>query len=347
MKTFPFALIGIGNIGQRFLRILLQKQGMLHTRFGLQLSLVAAVDSSGAAINDNGLDISQVLLLKESGKSVAGYPHYGKRGMTALEALEQSNAQLLVELSPTNLKNGEPGLSAITWALEHGKDVVTANKGPLVLAYQRLVALAAEKNRQLLFSGAVAGGLPTVNIGRRDLIAAKILRVEGIFNTTTNYILVRMAESGLSFEQALAEAQQAGVAEADPSLDIDGWDAANKLIIVANSVLGMPATLRDVSVQGIRGLDRARLLQAQERGHAIKLLATAELDGECYKLAVRPTELPLSHVLARLTKWQMGVVYTTDINGTITAIIEEEGTTATAGAVLRDVVNLLTARGNP
>ncbi|MGC8786063.1 MAG: homoserine dehydrogenase [Anaerolineae bacterium] len=347
MKMSRFALIGIGNIGQQFLRILLQKQDMLHTRFGVQLSLVAAVDSAGAALNDNGLDISQVLRLKEAGDSVAAYPHYGKRGMTALEALVQSNAQLLIELSPTNLKHGEPGLSAITWALEHNMDVVTANKGPLVLAYQRLAALAAERKRQLLFSGAVAGGLPTVNIGRRDLVAAKILRVEGIFNTTTNYILVRMAESGLSFEQALAEAQRAGVAEADPSLDIDGWDAANKLIIVANSVLGMPATLQDVSVQGIRGLDRTQLLQAQERGYAVKLLATAELDGERYKLAVRPTELPLSHVLARLTKWQMGVVYTTDINGTITAIIEEEGTTATAGAVLRDTVNLLAMRGTP
>ncbi|MGQ9493606.1 MAG: homoserine dehydrogenase, partial [Anaerolineae bacterium] len=263
-----------------------------------------------------------------------------------LDALKQSNAHLLIELSPTNLKHGEPGLSAITWALEHGMDVVTANKGPLVLAYQRLAALAAKQKRHLLFSGAVAGGLPTVNIGRRDLIAAKILRVEGIFNTTTNYILVRMAESGLSFEEALAEAQRAGVAETDPSLDIDGWDAANKLIIVANSVLGMPATLQDVSVQGIRAIGRTQLLQAQERGHAIKLLAIAELAGDRYKLAVRPTELPFDHVLARLSKWQMGVVYTTDINGTITAIIEEEGTTATAGAVLRDVVNLLTVRGN-
>nr|MBC7244960.1 homoserine dehydrogenase [Chloroflexota bacterium] len=345
MKTYRFALVGIGNIGRSLLRILLQKQDMLGARFGLQLSLVAAVDSSGAALHDGGLDISQVLHLKETGQSVAVYPQYGQRGWTALDALKQSNAHLLIELSPTNLKHGEPGLSAITWALEHGMDVVTANKGPLVLAYQRLAALSAEKKRQFLFSGAVAGGLPTVNIGRRDLVAAKILRVEGVFNTTTNYILVRIAESGLSFEDALAEAQRAGVAEANPSLDIDGWDAANKLIIVANSVLGMPATLQDVSVQGIRGIDRTQLLHAQERGHAIKLLATAELFGESYKLAVRPTELPLEHALARLTKWQMGVVYTTDINGTITAIIEEEGTMATAGAVLRDTINLLTARG--
>jgi homoserine dehydrogenase len=267
--------------------------------------------------------------------------------MNALEALQQAQADLLVELSPTNLRTGEPGLSAISWALSHGMDVVTANKGPLVLGYQRLHAQAAENGRSLLFSGAVAGGLPTVNIGRRDLAGATIQRVEGIFNCTTNYILRRMSEAGLTFDQALAEAQAAGVAEADPSLDIDGWDAANKLVIVANSVLGMPASLQDVVVEGIRGIGVDQLLQAKERDRALKLLVTAErvdAGGDAtsaprFDLAVRPTELPLEHPLARLTRWQMGVVYTSDTMGQITAIIEDEGTSATSAAVLRDVIH--------
>jgi len=344
MKTCRFVLIGVGNIGRRFLEILVEKQSTLQNRYGIQLTLIAAVDSSGAAIHESGLDLQRVVELKRTGEGVAAYPEFGVRGLAALSALERVHADLLVELSPTNLKHGEPGLSAVTWALSHGMDVVTANKGPLVLAYPRLIALAAENKRKLFFSGTVAGGLPTVNIGQRDLIAAHVLLVEGIFNATTNYILTRM-ESGLSFDEALKEAQKAGVAEADPTLDVDGWDAANKLVIVANSVLGMPATLRDVSVQGIRGLTREQLLAAKERGHAIKLLATAEPSGpSAYKLAVKPTELPMDHPLARLTKWQMGVVYTTDINGTIIAVIEEEGTMATAGAVLRDVVNMLISR---
>ena len=153
-----------------------------------------------------------------------------------------------------------------------------------------------------------------------------------------------MEESGLTFDEALHEAQRAGVAEADPTLDVDGWDATNKLIIVANSVLGMPATLRDVSVQGIRGITREQLLATSAQGKAIKLLARAEQAGDSYTLSVRPTELPLSHPLARLSRWQMGVVYTSDINGTIIAIIEEEGTLATAGAVVRDMVNAVLAR---
>jgi len=372
MKTSRFVLAGVGNLGRGLLRILQRKAQSLSARQELQFKLVAAVDSSGGTIDTAGLDMEQLLKLKETGRSVAAYPEegvrtvayprHGQKGMTTLEALAQADADLLVELSPTSLTHGEPGLSAITWALSHGMDVVTANKGPLVLAYPRLTALAAENSKRLLFSGAVAGGLPTVNIGQRDLVAAKITRVEGIFNATTNYILTRMEEDGLAFEQALKEAQKAGAAEADPTLDIDGWDAANKLVIVANSVLGMPALLKDVSVQGIRGLTREQLLAAKARGHAIKLLATAdplfgvatadplfgvgtaEPLGEAYKLTVKPTELPLEHPMARLTKWQMGVVYTTDINGTITAIIEEEGTMATVGAVLRDMVNLVIAR---
>ncbi|MBM4430654.1 MAG: homoserine dehydrogenase [Chloroflexi bacterium] len=353
VQTSRCALIGVGNIGRRFLQIVAEKQDLLRARYGLQLMLVAVADSSGAALSDSGLDIQQVLQLKQARRGVAAYPGCGVSGLSALAALEKAKADLLIELSPTNLQHGDPGLSAITWALEHGLDVVTANKGPLVLAYQRLAALAAEKGRSLLFSGAVAGGLPTVNIGWRDLVGTKIRLVEGIFNTTTNYILSRMLEDNLSFAKALAGAQEAGVAEADPALDIDGWDAANKLVIVANSVLGVPTTLKDVTVQGIRDVTREDMLRAQQNGRAIKLLATAvpaaDQDPKAptfsrYDLAVRPTELPLTHPLARLTRWQMGVAYTSDIMGVIVATIEEEGTTATSGAVLRDVIHTITAR---
>jgi homoserine dehydrogenase len=345
--TTRVVLVGVGNIGRRFLEIVVEKQESLRARYGMQLALVAAVDSGGAACNAQGLDLPKVLQLKRAGTSVASYPDGGERGVSALEALQRADADLMVELSPTNLRTGEPGLSAISWALANGMDVVTANKGPLVLDYQRLAALAAEHSQSLLFSGAVAGGLPTVNIGRRDLAGATIHRVEGIFNLTTNYILLRMSEDDLTFDQALAEAQAAGVAEADPSLDIDGWDAANKLVIVANSVLGVPTSLEDVVVQGIRGIGVGQLLRVKERGHALKLLATAEKVkagddtsmAPRYQLAVRPTELPLDHPLARLSRWQMGVIYSSDIMGQITAIIEDEGTSATSAAVLRDVIH--------
>ncbi len=344
MRECSFAMIGVGNIGRRFLEIMSEKEQTLAERFGLRLHLVAVADSAGAALCEAGLSAERIIALKKGGASVAGYPDCGRRGMGAAEALERSGADMLVELSPTNLQHGEPGLASIVWALEHRMDVVTANKGPLVLEYQRLAHIAVQNGRSLLFSGAVAGGLPTVNIGRRDLVGAHVQRVEGVFNTTTNYILTRMADDGLSFGEALSEAQACGVAEANPSLDIDGWDAANKLVILANSVLGMPARLGDVTVHGIRDVQLEDLIRAKQQGNAIKLLVSAVSEGSSYRLSVGPTELPGHHPLARLTRWQMAVVYHTDIMGTIAAIIDDEGTTATAGAVLRDVINTLNRR---
>ncbi len=340
MKTRRLVLIGVGNIGKRLLQMLTDKQKTLEEQYGVRLQLVGVADSGGAVFHDQGLDCAELLNCKLGGKSVSTCPGHGLPGVSGLELLQRDRADLLVELSPTNLKHGEPGLSLITWALSNGVDVVTANKGPMVLAYQHLTELAREQQRSLMFSATVTGGLPTLNLGRRDLVGARIDRVEGIFNTTTNYILCRMDKAGLSLADALTEAQKAGVAEADPTLDIDGWDAANKLVIVANAVLHMPATLQDVCVQGIRGLDRSDLIKARDRGRVVKLLVTAELQQEGgYALSVRPTELLLSHPMASLTEWQMGVVFTTDIMGVITAVIDDEGPTATTGAVLRDVLN--------
>lgn len=165
-------------------------------------------------------------------------------------------------------------------------------------------------------------------------------RVEGIFNGTTNYILTRMETEHISYEEALKGAQEAGIAEADPTLDVDGWDAANKLIIIANSVLRRPTTLDDVTVEGIRGVTLADLEAARAEGKVIKPLALAERVGDDYALSVRPTALPKDHPMARTGMWDMGVVYYTDYMGVISAVIEEKGPVPTSAAVLRDMINV-------
>ena len=333
-------MVGVGNVGRSFLKLMTDKKRTLSDRYGLRLALVAAADSSGAALIAEGLDPAALLALKAKGEGVAKLKPGGLPGVTAREMIRQARADLLLEVSPTNLVDGQPGLEAMEQALELGMHVVTANKGPLVLAYSRLMALARQKGRQLRHSAAVAGACPTVNIGQRDLAGCDILRIEGIFNTTTNYILCQMTDKGKSFAEALAEAQSHGVAEADPSLDIDGWDAANKLVILANSVLGVPATLKDVQVTGIRNLKVEALQGAQAKGAAIKLLAVAaKTDGD-YQFSVQPTELPLSHPLARLTAWEMGITYYTDTQGIMRAVVDEQGTIPTAAAMLRDVINI-------
>ncbi len=340
MQEVNVALSGVGNIGRSFLRLLIDKEALLATRYGLRLKLVAAADSSGAALAADGLDPAALLALKAERRGVATLSKSGVPGLTPHEMVLRAGADVLLEASPTNLQDGEPGMSAIEAALGRGMHVVSANKGPLVLAYRRLQDMARQQRVQLRHSAAVAGACPTVNMGQRDLAGCVIWRVEGIFNTTTNYILCQMQDTGKSFAEALAEAQADGVAEADPTLDIDGWDAANKLVILANSVLGVPATLQDVRVQGIRHLTVKDLQDAKARGGAIKLLVLAEQAGDDYKLSVQPTFLPLSHPLARLTAWEMGIVYHTDVQGVMRAVVDEKGPLPTAAAMLRDLLSI-------
>jgi homoserine dehydrogenase len=303
--------------------------------------VVGVADTSGVAVCPTGLSPQQIVDLKSRGQGVAEYAPWGRPGASALEMVRTVEADLLLEASPANLQDGQPGLACIEAALSRGMHVVTANKAPLVVAFPRLLHLARRNGRKLRFDATVAGGLPAVNLGQRDLAAAEVHRLEGVVNLTTNYILTRMADDSLSYNQALRDAQVAGHAEADPSLDVEGWDAASKLVILANSVLDYPATLDDVAVKGILGVTAPMLAQAAARGRRIKLLAVAERQGERYDLSVRPVWLPAAHPLAQLRPKQMGIVYHTDISGVISANILEETPVPTASAVLRDVVDIL------
>jgi homoserine dehydrogenase len=260
--------------------------------------------------------------------------------MSAHELVRQVQADVLCEASPVNLGDGEPGMSCMRAAMDKGMHVVTPNKGPLVLAYPGLTALARERGVELRFCGTVAGGLPAINMGQRDMAGATIYQLEALPNLTTSFILDKMSQ-GQSYAQALAEAQAQGCAEADPSLDVEGWDAANKLVILANSVLGVPATLDDVAVQGITGVTAADLERARTEGNVIKLVASAVRQAEeAYTLTVAPTPLPLAHPLARLSGQQMGIVYHTDIYGTISAAILEEEPVPSAATMLRDLLSI-------
>ena len=338
MREVRYTLIGLGNIGRNLLDILVHRQAAIEAQYGLRFSLVGAADSRGAAMDPEGLDIAAIRDCKLAKGSVADLAG-GVAGMDALEMLHSVKAELFVDASPTNLTDGEPGMSCTRYALEAGQHVVAACKGPLVLAFDELTGTARAKGLSLLFSGTVAGGLPTVNIGVRDLAGSGVTRVEGIFNGTTNYILTRMETEGLSYEQALIGAQEAGIAEADPTLDVDGWDAANKLVIIANSVLRRPTTLADLTVKGIRDVTIDDLRAARAKGKVIKPLAIAERTGEDYALSVGPVLLDADHPLARTGMWDMAVVYHTDYMGIISAIIEEVGPVPTSAAVLRDMIN--------
>ncbi|MCG8347385.1 MAG: homoserine dehydrogenase [Chloroflexales bacterium] len=348
MQTYRFIIIGLGNIGRNFLETVLSRADLLRQRYGIALQLVGASDSAGSAYHPQGLDMARIIALKRARRSVAELPQ-GRPGGSSIELAQQAKAEFLIEASPTNLKDGQPGLDIVRTALRRGMHAVLASKGPLVLAYQELAALSdlGSESRQapcLRFSGAVGGALPTINIGWRDLSGARISRVEMVVNGTTQVILQLMAQ-GQSFDAALAEAQQMGIVEPDPSLDVEGWDAANKLVILANAVLRQATTLSDLSVTGIRGVSQKQLQAAWTAGGRVSLvgLAEAQPDG-AYRLNVAPTTLAADHPLARLGLGEMGIVYQSDIAGRTVATSLEDGPIGTTAAMLRDLIEIVMRR---
>ncbi len=339
-KTIDLALSGLGNVGRGFLRIIETKSDRLAGEYGLALRVVAVADSSGVAVNMDGFDPHALRLRKEAGGRVADLPEY-KPGIPLATFLALPGfCDFLLEASPVNLSDGGPGLACVRAALGAGISCVLANKGPLVLAFHELHRLAARSGAGLAFSATVCGALPVVNIGRRDLIAADVSLLRGIFNSTSNFILDEMA-TGRSYADALAEAQRRGIAETDPSLDVEGWDTANKLTILANSFLGVEVTLADVAVQGITAITAEQLAAERAQGKVIKLVAEARQTAGGYKLSVAPIPLPADDFLAGCGGWEMGVEIHSDLYGKQFYKIWEREPLPTASAMLRDVVNLL------
>ncbi len=342
MKDVRLVLIGIGNLGRRFCRILSDKQEHLRNHMRLNLTLVGAADSQGAAYDPTkGLDPMRIVELKAAGGSVADYPDVGRTGWLATDLVSSVRADVLLEASPVTLEQGaEPALSCIRTAIRRRMHVVTPNKGPLVVGYDELHELAASYEVELRFDGTVAGGLPALSIGQRDLRGAVISRLQAVPNLCTGYVMDMLAD-GLSWEEAIARAREGGALEGDGSWDLEGWDAAAKLVILANSVLAVPARISDVNRSGITHLKPGDLHAAERRGERYRLLADAELTAEGdYRLSVKPTPLTADHPLGRLRSKQMGIVYETDIYGTITAIIEEPDPVPSAATMLRDILDI-------
>ncbi len=338
IKVTNLILIGFGAVHQNFVRILTVKRGLLAERYHLELRVVGVADSGGATYQPAGFNLKALLEHKLSGSSIYAFPG-GRPLPDALSLAQASDYGLLLEASPVNLSDGEPAMACIRAALSRGRSAVLANKAPLVLDYSGLHDIAQANDARLTFSATVCGGLPVLNVGQRDLLGATLYKVEGIFNSTTNYMLARMA-AGETYTAALAEAQRRGVAETNPALDVEGWDTANKLVIIANAVLGYAAKLKDVEVEGITKLRQRQLAEVQDAGDVYKLIATAEREGQHYRLSVKPRQMSANSFLGRISHWQMGIHFHTDIYEHVYLKIDEREPTATAAAMLRDAVHL-------
>ena len=327
-------MIGYGVVGQGLTSILMRRRAETVRDYGFNPKIVAVVDKGGAAINSRGLSLEKLEALKKKG-SVAEDAAFGHPKMSALDVIESVEAEVVVEATSTNVKNAEPALSYITKAFKTGKHVVTTNKGPLALAMPALTELADYNHVYLRFSGTVGGGTPMLEFAKKCLAGDKILAIRGILNGTTNYILTEMAEKHVTFQQALASAQKLGYAETDPSMDVDGIDSACKVVIMANWIMNKKFTLKDVKVQGIRGVTLQALDEAAKRGNTIKLIGS--IDGD--KPTVKPMEIAKNNPLC-VSGVLNAVTFVLEFAGEETIVGRGAGGMETASAVLRDLLDI-------
>ncbi len=325
------ALVGFGTVGQGLAEALAMKKELLSDHFHADLQIVAAFDSRTYAYDAKGLDPLALVARKVAGKGL------GKvRKKSASETLNDLDYDVLVEMTPTNILNAEPGYTNISTALKAGRDVVTSNKGPLALKYRALDNLAKKNNVELRFEATVGGATPIINLSRELLMAEKVESMKGILNGTCNFILSRMGEEGLPFEYVLKEAQEMGYAETDPSYDIDGIDSASKLAILANAIMGLDVTYNDVRRTGIRQITQEAVDLAAKEKKVIRLIGEVNGDG----IEVSPRMVQLGHPLA--ISGTLNVLHMhTDLAGAITVTGRGAGRKETASAIMSDLVGLL------
>ncbi len=336
---FRLVLVGFGNVMQGLAKMLVEKRQHLRRNFAFDYKIVAVADTvKGSFMNEKGLDLGKLLSLAREKESLRDYPERPS-GLSSIEMIKRVDANVLVEATWTNLKDGEPGLTHIRTALNEGLHVVTTNKGPIVLAYHELAALARRKRCHLRFEGTVLSGTPTISLATEGLAGSTITSIRGILNGTTNYILSEM-EAGRTYHEALATAQKLGYAEADPSGDVEAWDAAAKITILANVLMGGNVKLAEVRREGITNITPDEIRDVRSTGERIKLVAKAYRDRDRIRAHVVPERLPetdlLSHVLGVLN----AVILSTDVQPDIAIIGPGAGGDSAGYALLSDLLAL-------
>jgi homoserine dehydrogenase len=334
------ALIGFGNVGRALVRLMQRKNDELRERHHLTWRFTGiSTGRHGLAADLNGLDVSAALSIVESGGKLDGLNRL-PAVRDNLSLIRSGAANVLVELSTLNPQTGQPALDHCRAALDAGLHIVTANKGPLAHAYRELRDRAAAKRIGFFFESTVMDGAPIFSAMREGLAGADLLSFRAILNSTTNYILTAM-EKGTSFDDAVRQAQAIGVAEADPSNDVDGWDAATKTAVLANVLMDGDLRPTDVDRTGIRGVTPQMLQEAIANQQRIKLLCRAWRGGEAIKTRVAPEPVSTSDPFALVTGTNSIVRFTLDTLPGLTFIEEDSGAETTAFGVLADLLSVV------
>ncbi len=307
---YKFALIGFGNVARSLAKLFLRKEELLKAQ-GITFSFTGlSTGRHGFAVNPDGLDIQKALELVENGKDISSLSTIPVKD--SLDVINNAKADVVFENSPVNTQTGQPALDHVRAALTLDAHAITANKGPVVHGYRELTALAKSKGKQFKFESTVLGGAPVFSVFRESFPLAELTSIKGIFNATTNVILSLM-ENGEAYDDAVKYAQSIGIAETDPTNDVDGWDAAIKVAALVTVLWDTPMTPQQVNPTGIRGITLEMIAKAKAEGKRYKLVCSAEKDGDKVTASVSPQLVDSTSSLYGMMNSSTGITFRTDV----------------------------------
>ena len=330
-------LIGFGGVGQSLIKLLVKKRKYIFEKYNLDIKVKYIVKSDGGIYKANGIDLEELLEFINKNKSIKEHILW-KSNLSIQEVIKNNDIDTLIELTSTNIETGEPGLTHIKRALESKINVVTGNKGPIILKYKELKEIADKNSVELKVGCTTGGALPSINGGLYDVAGSEIQAIEGILNGTTNYILSKMTNDNVTYEESLKQAQKNGIAEANPSLDILGYDTACKIIILSNVLMDTNIKLEDIEIKGITEVTLEDIEKAKVENKKLKLIGKVEKIDNMIKAYVKPIIINENHPLYFVDYKNKGVYFKTDTLGDISIIGGASGTMNAAASILRDVV---------
>ena len=343
MPHYRLSFIGFGNVARSLVRLLERKRDLLEQNYEITYSVTGiATGRHGFAVNPDGLDIHKALEFVESGQSISSLSMM--QISNSIAVIENSQADVMFENSPVNTQTGQPALDHIRLALNLGQHAITANKGPVVHGYRELIELARAKGKYFRFESTVLGGSPVFSVFRESFPLAELASFKGILNATTNIILSRM-ENGESYDDAVKYCQSIGVAETDPTNDVDGWDAAIKVAALVTVLMDTPFTPQEVNPTGIRSITSEMIAQAKAEGKRYKLVCVVEKMGDQIQARVAPELLDSSSPLYGMMNSSTGVSFRTDVLPDYSITVSERegmsgGPVETAYGLFADFVNI-------
>ncbi|MGL5085293.1 MAG: homoserine dehydrogenase [Clostridium sp.] len=325
-------LIGFGGVSKSFIDLIIMKKNNIKVKY--------IINSKGGIYNSNGINLEELSKFINSGKNICEFCGWIDKDININTIIKNKDVDTLVELTSTNIETGEPGYTHIKLALQNGINVVTGNKGPILLHYNELKEIAIKNNVQLGVGCTTGGALPAINVGLFDVAGAQILSIEGILNGTSNFILTQMYENNIEYSVALEEAQKLGIAESNPSLDVNGFDTGSKILILANILMGYNKSIFDISIKGIANITKEDIALSIKNGEKIKLIGKVYREDNLIKCKVETIVLKSNHPLYFVDGKNKGVTYKTDTLGDISIIGGASGTVNAAASIFRDIINI-------